>query len=399
MVEGGARRFPPTMFVALVALSALHPIASDSVLVAFPQMASDLDVTPAAVSLTFTTFLVGLAVGTLFLGPISDARGRRIFLVGGPLVFAVLSTGCALVVSLEPLLLLRAGQGFASAASAIAARAAVADWAGPARAARPFAVMAAGAHLAPMIAPVLGAGLLGVGDWRTIFWGMSVLGVLYAVAAWILVPETLLADRRHAKDGRETARRLGDVARRRWMLPVLLASAFAMGAHNAYVASSPFIVQTILAGSRETYTAMLITNSLVMVSAAILLAALASRVRTAHVLRWSLLVGATSAGVLVLLSMIGVASLGVVWACLLVNAFATGLNIPASTAVVQRLGAPLQGTSVALQGFLNYLCGAAVSPIAASAGDNAVVVLGLLMCAFLTCACFCAWQPGDLLER
>lgn len=386
---GSSRRFGIGMFTALTALSAVHPLASDSPLVSFPETAKSLDASAADISLTFTAFLLGLALGTLVFGAISDASGRKKLLVGGPIFLALLSAGCALSGSVWVLILFRFGQGAACASSVVAARAAVTDWVGPTHAARPFALMSAGAHLAPLLAPLLGSWLLGIGDWRTIYWGLTVISLLYASAAFLLVPETLSPKRRHAAGARTTILRLKRAGTQRHMPLVLAASALAMGAHNSYVATSSFIVQTLFGKSASFFTAMLTVNSGAMVVSAMMLTVILRKTSADMALRWSLIVNCLSAFSLAILSAFGSESIIVIWACMFTCSICTGIVIPSSIAVAQRFGAPYQGSAAALQGFLNYLLGAAVSPVASLAGNQAVFAMSLLMSVLLGVSSLC----------
>jgi DHA1 family bicyclomycin/chloramphenicol resistance-like MFS transporter len=170
------------------------------------------------------------------------------------------------------------------------------------------------------------------------------------------------------------------------------ASALASGGNATYVATSPFIIQDLLGASTATYTTMLITNSAVMVATALLLIPVAHRFRTEMILRWSLTVGGVSMLVLTVASISGNATLTIVWGTLFVNSAVMGVILPTSLIVVQRLGAPFQGTAAALQGFLNYATGALLSPLPSLAGSAAITALGGLMATLFIVATGLIWR-------
>jgi MFS transporter, DHA1 family, multidrug resistance protein len=117
-------------YILLGSLSAFGPLSMDLYLPALPEMARDLPASTSAAQLTITTSMVGLALGQLFAGPISDARGRRGPLLAGVAIFAIASLLCALAPSIWILLVLRLLQGMAGATGLSIARASVRDLSG-----------------------------------------------------------------------------------------------------------------------------------------------------------------------------------------------------------------------------------------------------------------------------
>ena len=96
--------FTATLLAALAALAAIAPLATDTYLPAFAQMADDLDVSASSVQLTMTTFLVGVALGQLSIGVLSDRFGRRPLLLWGS-VLALVASVCTVVAPALPFLL------------------------------------------------------------------------------------------------------------------------------------------------------------------------------------------------------------------------------------------------------------------------------------------------------
>src|SRR4051794_20351058 len=124
---------PPTardgvrFVLALGALVALGPLTIDTYLPALPAIATDLSATSAAVQLTLTGTLIGMAGGQLLIGPLSDAWGRRPLLVAGIGVHVLASVLCVLAPSIAVLGGLRVLQGLGVAASSVVAMAMVRD--------------------------------------------------------------------------------------------------------------------------------------------------------------------------------------------------------------------------------------------------------------------------------
>ena len=126
---------------AFALLAAGGPFAIDMYLPAFPAIAADLNTTPSLVQLTLSTFMVGMALGQLFVGALSDTRGRHRLLVIGAVVSVAASASCALTMHINLLIAARFILGLGSGACVVLARACVSDLAHGRSAARAFSIM------------------------------------------------------------------------------------------------------------------------------------------------------------------------------------------------------------------------------------------------------------------
>jgi DHA1 family bicyclomycin/chloramphenicol resistance-like MFS transporter len=185
----------PTI-VVLALLTAIAPLATDMYLPALPTMVGDLGSSASGVQLTLTTFLVGLALGQLVIGPLSDQFGRRGLLIVGTVVCALAGVACAFAPSAGFLVAARFVQGFSGAAGIVLSRAVIADRASGERAARLFSLMMVISGVAPVVAPLLGGSLVGAVGWRGIFWILAGVAVVMVVGVLSAVPESLPVERR-----------------------------------------------------------------------------------------------------------------------------------------------------------------------------------------------------------
>ena len=178
------------MTVMLSFMTALGPLATDLYLPSMPHIGAALAASPGAVQLTLSAYLIGFSLGQIVYGPLSDALGRKPVLVAAFVLFVVATIACAAAASIEMLVIARAFQAFGGAGPIILARTMVRDlYEGP-RAGRELSTMGSIMGITPIIAPVLG-GFLQVGfGWRSIFMTMAVGGLILAILAAFLVPET-----------------------------------------------------------------------------------------------------------------------------------------------------------------------------------------------------------------
>ncbi|MDW7747513.1 multidrug effflux MFS transporter [Halomonas sp.] len=188
----------PATVAVLAALTALGPLATDMYLPAMPAMAEALNTGPDQVQLTLSLYMAGFALAQLFCGPVSDRFGRRPVMIAGFALFLLASLLCAFAPTIEWLLAGRFLQAFGGAAGPVLGRAAVRDIYGPAEAGRVLSYMASTMAMAPALAPVVGAGLLLVSGWASVFLLLAVYAAIMLLILALMMPEPLPADRRQS---------------------------------------------------------------------------------------------------------------------------------------------------------------------------------------------------------
>ena len=177
-------------FITLVGLVAYAAIATDLYLPAIPAIVSDLGSTESEGQLTLSVFMVGLAIGQLIFGPLSDQFGRLPVVRVGTLLFLVTSVLCALVRQMELMWLARAFQGVAAASGPVIARAIVRDRYEGNRASQVMSVLSGAMAVIPMVAPSLGVLILGFAPWPAVFFALALFALLILFAL-LRFPESL----------------------------------------------------------------------------------------------------------------------------------------------------------------------------------------------------------------
>ena len=363
----------------VVLLTAIAPLATDMYVPAFPRVARDLGAGATQVQLTLTTFFVGMALGQLVGGPVSDQRGRRAPLVAAVVVMGLASVVCAVAPSIGVMMLARLVQGFAGGWAMVIGRAVIIDLAEGARLVRVLNLVAAVGGLAPVVGPLLGAVILQLSHWRVSFWVVAGLAVVMAVAVLAAVPETLPPERRHGGGLRTFAVAGREVLRNRRYVGYLVVAGSAMGALFAYVATSAFVLQSMNGLSPVAYSVDFAVNAGGMTVAAFVAARLAGRVAT----RGVILVGQVAALVA------GVAMLvGAVWfgtplllalVCFLVLMTAQGLIGPNGGALAAAEVPEHPGTGSALLGFVQWVAAGTIAPLAGLGGEDTAVPMAVIM--------------------
>ncbi|MFP5416928.1 MAG: multidrug effflux MFS transporter, partial [Actinomycetes bacterium] len=291
--------------MALGLLSAFGPISLDLYLPSLPHIASDLSTSAAAAQLTLSGSLAGLAVGQLLAGPLSDRVGRRRPLLIGLAGFAVLSVLCALAPTIETLIVARIGQGLCGAAGVVIARAVVRDAFPDAHIAHVFSVLMLINGLAPVLAPLIGGGLLQIMPWRGLFGVLAGIGLTIGVLTSVVLPETLPPDRRHTGGLRATATAAREVCADRLFLAATAILALVSAALFTYISLSSFVLQTRFGLSASGFSAVFAVNSVGIMLGGRLSGLALRRYGSSAVLGVGLAIMSAATAVLLLASVVG----------------------------------------------------------------------------------------------
>ena len=203
-----------------------------------------LDADSNALAPVVTFYLIGIALGQPVWGPLSDAIGRKRVLYAGLTVYVIAAVAAAFAPNLILLFVARFVAGLGAASPRVMSLGTVRDAFEGERMAKVLSYIMAVFLLVPIIAPTIGAGLLAVGDWRTIFFAIALFGV--AVGVWATrLPETLPPEERLPLGFTKLARATGLVARSRFVMGLTLAQTALFGFFASYLASSQLIVDDV----------------------------------------------------------------------------------------------------------------------------------------------------------
>lgn len=229
------------LLVTLGALTAFAPMSTDLYLPAFPAIASSLNTNVTAIQVTLAASFLGLGVGQLLYGPLSDRFGRKRPLSAGLVLFVLASFGCAVAPSLGILTGMRLLQALGGCAGLVIARAIVRDCYSGSAMARTMSMMTMVFALAPLLAPSLGAAIINVATWPWMFVALAAFG-LTCLALVSALPET------HPSSARVGAGILGAFRSYRTVMKsrsfVIPAAITGLGSMTlfAYIASSPAVL-------------------------------------------------------------------------------------------------------------------------------------------------------------
>ncbi|WP_186627315.1 multidrug effflux MFS transporter [Rhodococcus sp. BP22] len=362
------------VILVLGALIALGPLTIDMYLPALPAIVDDLNSSSAAVQLTLTGTLIGLALGQLVIGPLSDIIGRRLPLIAGTAVHVVASLLCVLAPNVAVLGLFRGLQGLGAAAAAVVAMAVVRDLFTGRAAATVLSRLMLVMGVAPVLAPSLGGAVLLAGSWRWVFGVLAVLGVALLVLAVFSLRESLPPERRRGRGIMPVVRTYGSLLRDGQFVVLVLVAALAMSALFAYVAGSSFVLQEQFELDEQQFAVVFALGAIALIGASQL-----NVVLLAHFTPVRIVISALSAGVLAaaVMTVLAVADIGGIFGFLIPLWFvlgAVGFVMPNAPALALSRHGEAAGTAAALLGAAQFGSGAIVAPVVGVLGNDAVAV-------------------------
>ena len=224
-------------------LSAFGPFVTDLYLPTLPYMSEFFSASTSTIQLTLTGSMVGLALGQLLIGPISDKYGRKTPLIISLIVYLLSTVAIIIFPNVYTMIVLRFIQGVSSAGAVVISRAISTDLYNGRELAAFFALLMAVNGLAPIFSPILGSLLLQLTDWRGIFVTLALIGVVLLVVSFKF-NESLAVEKRLDLPITKTYYSIVHVAKNRLFFALVIIQGFSLAAMFAYIAASPFILQT-----------------------------------------------------------------------------------------------------------------------------------------------------------
>lgn len=374
-----ARNWHPAVLLVLIgALSTFGPLALDLYLAGLPALAADLRADPAVAQLSISLCLVGLALGQLAAGPLSDRVGRRGPLLAGVVCFTVSAFGCALAPRIDVLLGLRLLTGLGGGAGVVIARAMVRDLYQGQAALRAFSLVAVVSGVAPVVAPLLGAGMLTFTTWRGVFVGLAVIGLLLVLAA-LAIGETHPATARDRTPA-PVLDTMGRLLRDRGFIFPALTLGLGMCPMFAYISMSSFVLQDSPHGlSEQAYGAVFAVNAVGIMLTARFNSRLGVRFGARAILGAGIGLITAGSALLVVATGLGLPTWTVLVLLFLVVGSGGFVIANGTFLAMDRHGGAAGGSASALLGLTQFMIAAIVPPAVSSLGVSGVLMAATML--------------------
>lgn len=347
----------PGWLILLGALTAIGSLSIDMYLPSFPTIAKDFGVGSNLVQLTLAGFLVGLAVGQMFYGPLSDHFGRKPPLYFGLGLYTLASIACLFAPDVTMLIFARFMQGLGGCAGMVIGRAVIRDRMGAAGSAKAFSLLMLVMGVAPILAPLIGGEVLKLWGWRVIFGGLACFGLICLIAIHNTMRETLNREDAAPLHLGRVLKQYGSLMVDRQFLAYALSGGLLQAGLFAYITGAPFVLIELHGIKPENFGWIFGTNAIGLIAASQLNARLVGKLSPDIILGRALWLPAGLTLIIMLLVASGVHSLPL----LLVGFFgflaSYGFISPNASAIALSQQGHQAGTASALMGTVQFSLG------------------------------------------
>lgn len=370
------------ILITIGIVSAFGPFVTDFYLPALPALSGYFHTTASLVQLSLTFSMIGLAVGQLIIGPLSDKYGRKRLLLISLSLFCLSTLGCLCASDVSGFIFYRLIQGLAGAGGVVVSKSIAIDCYQGKELTRFFSMLSSVQGLAPVCAPVLGGLLLEVTDWKGIFWVLLAIGIFLIIALFFF-KETLSPEKRKQGSVLSTFKYYLPLFRNARFIRFTLVQAFAMGVMFTYIAASPFIFQSHFGLSPVIYSLCFGINAFAIMLGSVAVALFKNA-------QCALRTGTVGFGIMSFpVAVAFILSPSFVWVEVALFFFLIflGLILPSSTTLALDLERENSGNASALLGFLMFLFGGMLSPLTGLGNMLYSTSLLIVVCSISAWAC------------
>jgi len=380
----------------LGAIMALGPLALDMYLPALPMLQVEFTASAARVQHTVSAYLLGMAIGQLAMGPLTDRFGRKPPLISGLSLFMMASLGCALAHGIGAFVALRFVQALGGASIMVVVRAVIRDRFDAIQSARVLSLMMLVMGAAPILAPLAGGWLLEAASWHWIFWLLAAYALFCIATALLFLEESHPAHARSGSIGGALAAML-PLARHRLFVGPALVFMSSFGAFFAYLAAAPFVFIQYFGIPAGRFGLYFGANALGFILVSQINRRLVSGRGPRRVLGWGVGILATAAVLLAVSALTGAGGFDAVFGLLFFIVASLGLIASNVSAVAMAPFGDRAGGAASLLGFSQALTGvvasAAVGTIHAQGAIPMATVIAI--CAAVSLVSYLALVRSD----
>ncbi|WNF17677.1 multidrug effflux MFS transporter [Staphylococcus warneri] len=280
-----SKKQSPIFVIILGALTAIGALSIDMFLPGLPEIKNDFHTTTSNAQLTLSLFMIGLALGNLFAGPISDATGRKKPLWISMFIYTLASLGIVFVTNIEIMIALRFIQGVTGGAASVISRAIASDMYKGKELTKFLSLLMLVNGVAPVIAPAIGGVILSLAVWRMVFIILTVFGILMVIGSLTKVPESLQDDEKDSDGIKEMFKNFKHLIETpKFVLPMLI-QGFSFIMLFTYISASPFIIQKIYGMSVLQFSIMFAAIGITLIISSQLVGVLVDRIERRQLLK------------------------------------------------------------------------------------------------------------------
>ncbi|MEK5379432.1 Bcr/CflA family multidrug efflux MFS transporter [Niallia sp. FSL W8-0635] len=361
----------------LGSLSLLGPFTIDTYLPAFPTIVEEFHTNASLVQVSLTTCLLGLGLGQLIIGPMSDVQGRRKPLLIFLGLYLLSSLVCAIAPNISMLIVARFIQGFAAAGGLVISRAVVRDLYSGRELTKFFATLMLIGNLGPIVAPIIGGAILSFANWKVVFLVLTCVGAILTVVVSFKLEETLPTEKRVPSNIKQVVMNFGSLLKDREFAGYAFTQGFTTAGIFAYVSGISFVYQNIYGVSPQVFSLLFGINGVGLIIGTQLVGRL-SRFSEKTFLKSGLALSMSASILLVIAILLHAPLLAVAIPIFL---FVTSISIigTSSFSLAMETKGHMAGSASALLGLLPFLLGSLTAPLVGIGGEHTAVPMGIII--------------------
>jgi MFS transporter, DHA1 family, multidrug resistance protein len=362
--------------ILLGSLGLLGPFTIDTYLPSFPTIVKDFHTTASLVQISLTACLLGLGAGQLFIGPLSDVKGRRKPLLLFLCLYLLASLTCSFSPNIYFLIVARFVQGFSAAGGLVVSRAIVRDLFSGKELTKFFTLIVLVGNLGPIVAPIAGGAILSFTKWNGVFIVLACIGAILIFMVSLKLPETLPPEKRVPSNLPQLMSNFGSLFKEREFMGYAFTQGFTTAGIFAYVSGIPFVYQNIYHVSPQQFSLLFGINGLGLIIGSQLVGRLADYISERTFLKIGLGIS-IGAGAILLIALLLKAPLIAV--AIPIFFFVSSISIIGTTSFALAIESQghIAGSASALLGLLPFVLGSLSAPLVGIAGSYTGVPMGV----------------------
>ena len=362
-------------------LTAIGPLSIDMYLPAFPAIAKSLNTSVARVTLSLSSFFIGISVGQLFYGPLLERFGRKKPLYAGLCIYLLASVGCAMAASVDALIALRLFQALGGCVGMVAARAMIRDLFDVKENAKIFSTLMLVVAVSPIIAPTLGGYITAALGWHYVFIMLIIIDVLILTGIYFMLPETKKPDPGFSLKPGSIIKSYASVITHPQFYTYAFTAAVSAASIYAYIGGSPHVFMEIYKVNEKQYGWIFALIAMGLIGASQLNSVLLKNYTSEQIIKAALTCQTIIGAVMVLISLFGWGDLFVTIFFIFIFFCCQGFVFPNASALSLASFGHNAGSASALLGGIQMGIGAGTSALVSFLQNNtALPMIGVMAC-------------------
>jgi len=362
-------------------LTAIGPLSIDMYLPAFPAIAKSLNTSVARVTLSLSSFFIGISVGQLFYGPLLERFGRKKPLYAGLCIYLLASVGCAMAASVDALIALRLFQALGGCVGMVAARAMIRDLFDVKENAKIFSTLMLVVAVSPIIAPTLGGYITAALGWHYVFIMLIIIDVLILTGIYFMLPETKKPDPGFSLKPGSIIKSYASVITHPQFYTYAFTAAVSAASIYAYIGGSPHVFMEIYKVNEKQYGWIFALIAMGLIGASQLNSVLLKNYTSEQIIKAALTCQTIIGAVMVLISLFGWGDLFVTIFFIFIFFCCQGFVFPNASALSLASFGHNAGGASALLGGIQMGIGAGTSALVSFLQNNtALPMIGVMAC-------------------